>query len=371
MPSKYEAIPKYSSDNTLVLADTRVALPGLISSFGSKIRCIYMDPPYNNGDLYSHYNDSLSHEDWIDELEEVLVGFKKLLSVDGSLWISIDDGNMHYLKVLADKVFGYTNFLTTIVWNHRNTRENRNIFSCNHEYILVYCIDKKEFKKWRKKLPNPVDVSLRYKNPDNDPRGPWQSVSAHVQDGHAVASQFYRIVAPSGKNHTLPRGRCWAYSEDRMSKEIQANNIWFGKNGLGVPRIKSFPKLDSHLVTPDTLWLAKDVGTTDRAKKHLLSIMADRAVFDTPKPETLIKRILDIATAENDIVLDGFLGSGTTASTAHKMNRRYICIERNESAFSYSVARMNAVLAGENGGVSKDVAWKGGGSFSYGRAPNI
>lgn len=324
-----------------------------------------MDPPYNNGEIYSHYSDRRNFKDWIDDIENVLCVYKNILLPEGSLWISIDDKNMHYLKIIADKIFGYENYIATIIWQHRTTRENRSIFSNNHEYILVYSKNKKIFKQQRKKIESKIDLSKRYKNPDNDKRGPWQSVTAHVQDGHAVKSQYFEVIAPNGKIHTLPNGRCWVYNKEKMEKEIENNNIWFGKDGNGVPRIKMFPKEDSYLVTPETIWFGEDVGTTNSAKKHSLKLFKDQIVFDTPKPEQLIKRILDIATVENDLVLDTFLGSGTTCAVAHKMKRKYIGIEKEEKTIGYIIERLNKVIEGESGGISKDVHWKFGGHFSY------
>jgi len=285
---------------------------------------------------------------------------KPLLSKEGSMWISIDDSEMHYLKVLCDKIFGRNNFITTIIWQHRTTRENRKVFSNNHEYILVYAIEPVRFKATRNLLPATESILARYKNPDNDPRGVWQSVSVNVQAGHAVSSQFYEIVAPNGKKHYPPNGRCWIYNEERMRKEIEQNNIWFGNDGNGVPRRKKFLSEAVGGITPETLWLADEVGTTKKAKKHLLEMFPD-----TPKPEELIKRIFDIATNEGDLVIDTFLGSGTTAAVAHKMKRSYIGIEKENQIFEFVYQRLKKVVNGENGGISKLVAWNGGGGFDF------
>jgi adenine-specific DNA-methyltransferase len=357
-------VPERSISNRIIQGDCVSVLNILQNTLKNSVKCIYIDPPYNNGDIYSHYSDKRTHEEWINELEIVLTIFANILTLDGSIWISIDDRNMHYLKVLADKIFGFENFISTIIWQHRTTRENRNIFSNNHEYLLLYAKNKKEFKKIRNKIKSNSDVLARYKNPDNDRRGLWQSVSAHVQDGHAVSSQYYDLIAPNGKIHKLPNGRCWAYNKDKMLQEIKKNNIWFGINGNGVPRIKSFLKEDSKMVTPETLWLAQDVGTTDSAKKHSISLFRDKVVFDTPKPEQLIKRVLEISTREGDLVLDSFLGSGTTTSTAHKMNRSYIGIEKEAETINYVIERLKNVMKGESGGISPQVDWKGGGGFS-------
>lgn len=358
-----------NSENIVMHGDNRAALSVLHDEFKGKIRCIYIDPPYNNGESYSHYHDRRSHEQWIKEITETLTLLRPLLAEDGSIWMSIDDNEMHYLKIVADNIFGRTNFLATVVWQHRNTRENRSIFSKNHEYILVYAKNPREFKLKRNLLPSPPSISERYKNPDNDSRGLWQSISANVQAGHATKSQFYELSAPNGKKHLPPKGRCWVYNKVKMQKEIDANNIWFGKDGNAVPRIKKFLNSSKVGLTPETLWLGNDVGTNKSAKKHLLEILNQESLFDTPKPEELIYRILQIATNENDFVLDCYLGSGSTISTAHKINRKYIGIEIGEHIVEHVVSRLKKVIHGEQGGISKEVQWKGGGGFNFYRLP--
>ena len=281
------------------------------------------------------------------------------------MWISIDDSEMHYLKVAADRVFGRENFLSTIIWQQRTTRENRKAFSNNHEYLLVYAADYAAFRKNRNLLPPSDELLARYKNPDSDSRGPWQSISANVQDGHATDSQYYDLIAPNGLVHRPPRGRCWVYSLDRMKEEISAGNIWFGRDGNGVPRIKRFLR-DSRIgLTPETLWMARDVGTNEDAKKQQLELFRGGLVFDTPKPEPLIARILEIATNENDLVIDSYLGSGTTAAVAHKTNRRYIGIEIGYQAVTHCARRLKMVVDGEQTGVSRATNWLGGGGFDF------
>lgn len=363
-------IPEYSfgenkSGNLIIQGDNNIAINLLYEKYINKVKCIYIDPPYNNGEDYIHYNDNNSHKKWLNGIILTLKKLKPLLSTDGSLWMSIDEKEMHYLKVYADEVFGRQNFITTIVWQQRATRENRKVFSNNHEYILVYAKDPKAFKKARNLLPPTEEVLKRYKNPDNDDRGVWQSVSVNVQAGHAVDNQFYEVVAPNGKKHAPPPGRCWAYNETRMKKEIENNNIWFGNDGNGVPRIKKFLHAKHIGLTPETLWLADFAGTNKIAKKHLLQLFSDSPVFDTPKPEQLIKRIFEIATNENDLVLDCFLGSGTSTAVAQKMNRNYIGIEKGSHIKDIVVQRMKKVIEGEQGGISADILWKGGGGYEF------
>jgi len=354
-----------NSNNMIIQSNNGDALDMLSTELKGKVKCIYIDPPYNNGETYTHYNDDLKHEIWLKQITSTLSKLKQLLANDGSIWISIDDNEMHYLKVAADKVFGRENFITTIVWQQRTTRENRKVFSNNHEYILVYSVDPKAFKMSRNLLPLTDEVLGRYNNPDNDPRGVWQSVSANVQAGHATQGQFYVIKSPQGKEHNPPNGRCWVYNETRMKEELSKNNLWFGKNGMGVPRIKKFLKNSVNLgLTPETLWTAELSGTNLSAKKHMLELFPKKIVFDTPKPEQLIKRIFDISTKRGDLVLDAYLGSGTTAAVAHKMDRRYIGIEAGDH-IEFALQRLVKVIEGEAGGISRDLKWSGGDGFQF------
>lgn len=352
--------------NILIKGDNKAILPELVSIYGGKIKCIYIDPPYNNGDSYHYYNDNTTTSAWLKDMRSVLSWLKMLLKKDGSIWISIDDKEMAYLKVEADRIFGRENFASTIVWQQRKTRENRAIFSCNHEYVLVYAKDIKAFKKSRNLLPVGKDfIDSKYKNPDNDSRGPWQSISASVQAGHAVASQFYPIISPAGVEFNPPKGRCWAYNQEKMLREIAEHNIWFGLEGRNTPRIKKFLANAKIGLTPETLWSGDSYGTTDSAKKHLLSLFPEMEnVFDTPKPEELIKQIIEIASNEGEYVLDCYIGSGTTMATAHKLNRNYIGIEIGNQMVDLVVRRMNLVINGEGGGISPAVNWNGGGQFS-------
>lgn len=360
-----------TSKNAIIQGDNLDALELLCLRYEGKVDCVYIDPPYNNRERYNHYNDTQSSESWLADLVARAEKIKPLLHEDGSFWISIDDWQVHYLKVALDEIFGRENFISTIVWEQRTTRENRKVVSNNHEYILAYAANLCRFKKKRGLLDWDAKALARFKNPDDDPRGPWQSVSANVQAGHATKSQFYEIVAPNGKRHKPPQGRCWVYNKRRMIEEIRNNNIWFGKTGNGVPRIKRFLCDAKRGFTPHTLWKADEVGTNDHAKKHLLALFPRRKVFDTPKPESLIYRILKIATKPGDTVLDTYLGSGTTAAVAHKMSRNYIGIEQGNHASTLCVDRLKKVIDGESGGISTTVDWGGGGTFSFYKLNNL
>ena len=329
------------------------------------VKMAYIDPPYNNGERYNHYMDSAKHDEWLTTIENHIAIIRDMLSDDGSLWISIDDNEMHYLKVATDRIFGRNNFVSTIVWEHRTTRENRATFSYNNEFILVYARDASRFKESRNLLPVTDTLLGRYANPDCDSRGPWQSVSANVQAGHGTAAQFYEFTAPNGKRHYPPPGRCWTYTYERMMAEIANNNVWFGQDGNGVPRLKKFLSDRRPGLTPHTLWTAHEVGTTTQAKKHILRLLPGAEVFDTPKPESLLKRIMDIATDSGDTVLDSFLGSGTTAAVAHKLGRRYIGIDNGMQIMTHCIPRLQQVIQGECGGISREIGWVGGGEYRY------
>ena len=353
------------SGNILIQDDNLEALKALLPFYAGRVKCIYIDPPYNTGSAFEHYDDNLEHTQWLAMIWPRLELLRELLAEDGSIWVSIDNTEGAYLKVLLDEVFGRSNFVTTCVWQQRTTRENRKVFSEDHEYLHVYASEYSQFKSSRNQLELSDQIKARYKNPDNDPRGPWQSISANAQGGHGTKEQFYELTAPNGRVHTLPAGRCWILTEPRMNEQIVDNRVWFGKDGNGVPRIKKFLSEATNGLTPNTMWPAEVVGTNDSAKKHTLELFAGMGVFDTPKPEQLIERILRIATNPGDLVLDSFLGSGTTAAVAHKMGRRYIGIEMGEHAVTHCVPRLNKVVEGEQGGISKSVGWQGGGGFRF------
>ena len=343
-PTSQEATRKIIQGENLDVLDL------LTKDYIDKVKCIYIDPPYNNGENYTHYDDSV-HEEWIVEIKKRLRKLKPLLTLDGSIWISIDDSEVHHLKVAGDEIFERNNFVTTIIWQQRTTRENRKIFSNNHEYILVYAKNKSSFSKSINKLKGNGEQIARYKNPDNDKRGAWQSVSLNVQAGHAVKSQFYELVSPNGKIHNPPKGRCWVYNKKKMNDLVKDERIWFGLEGNGVPRLKKFLSESEIKLTPDTLWLGNDVGTNKEAKKHLIKLFPDKEVFDTPKPERLLKRIFEIATNENDLILDAYVGAGSTIAVAHKMKRQYIGIDKGDHIIDYVVERQRLVLQGKSLGI--------------------
>jgi adenine-specific DNA-methyltransferase len=347
---KHSSLPSDGLTRKIIQGENLNVLDFLMPNYKGKVKCIYIDPPYNNGENYTHYDDSV-HDEWLVEVKKRLRKLKQLLSSDGSIWISIDDAEVHYLKVASDEIFGRKNFVTTVIWQQRTTRENRKMFSNNHEYILVYAFNKTEFSKSLNKLEGNGEQIARYKNPDNDKKGPWQSITLNVQAGHAVKSQFYEIISPKGRIHNPPKGRCWVYNKEKMTSLIEEGRIWFGMEGNGVPRLKKHLSESTITITPDTLWLGNDVGTNKEAKKHLLKLFPNKEVFDTPKPERLIKRIFDIATNENDLILDAYVGAGASIAVAHKMKRQYIGIDNGEHIVDYVVERQRLVLEGKSLGI--------------------
>ena len=322
----------------LILGENLSSLNLIFPKRKSKVKCIYIDPPYNNGELYNHYDDRIS-EKWLLNLKKRIEIMHKFLKDNGSMWISIDDNEMHYLKVALDEVFGRKNFVTTVIWQQRISRENRKTFSNNHEYILVYAKNKKLFDRSANKLKVSDDILKRYKNPDRDHRGSWQSISINVQAGHAVKSQFYKIKSPSGKIFNPPKGRCWAYNEKKFKQLVKEKRIWFGLDGSSAPRYKKFLSESKLGTTPETIWFGREVGTNDEAKKEILNYGRSK-VFETPKPKKLIEKIFKISTNRGDLILDAYAGSGTSVVVANEMDLQFIAIDKGRHFLKFVLRRL-------------------------------
>lgn len=356
-------------DNMLIHGDNLLALKSLEQEYAGRIRCIYIDPPYNTGSAFEHYDDNLEHSTWLSLMKPRLELLRSLLSEDGSIWISIDDDEQAYLKVLCDEVFGRPHYVTTNIWQKRTSPDMRAAISDGHEYVIVYAKNKSVFKNSVNKLPLNDEQAAAYKNPDNDPNGPWTS-SDFTAQGYRP-NQMYTIVTPGGVSYTPPEGRCWKNVESVYLEQLAQGRMWFGVDGKGIPRRKTYLN-EREGVVPWTWWSNKEVGHNQEAKKEIITLFGAGNVFDTPKPERLIQRILQIATNPGDLVLDSFLGSGTTAAVAHKMGRRWIGIELGDHAYSHCYPRLKAVCDGEQGGISKTQGWQGGGGFKfYELAPSI
>lgn len=360
-------------DNRLIFGDNLLALKALEQDFTGKIKCIYIDPPYNTGSAFEHYDDGVEHSLWLSLIRARLEILKTLLRDDGAIWISIDDNEYAYLRVICDEIFGRANFVTTIIWEKRKSRENRRVFSFKHDYILVFAKIRSEFEDKRNPIPISQEVMDRYRNPDGDIRGPWQSVAITAQAGHGTKSQFYTITTPSGRKLDPPTGNCWRFTEPKLKELISDNRIYFGPTGNNVPRQKKFLRESEDAgLTPETIWYADEVGTNDTAKRHSNDIF-DGNGFDSPKPEELLARVLHIGSNPGDWVLDSFAGSGTAGAVAHKMGRRWIMVELGEHCHTHIIPRLKKVIDGvELGGVTEAVSWKGGGGYRYSRmAPSL
>ena len=351
-----------AGDNLLIQGDNLHALKALLPFYAGRVKCIFIDPPYNTQSAFEHYDDKLEHSQWLSMMYPRLVLLRELLADDGSIWITIDDNEAHYLKMLMDEIFGRLNFVASNVWQKRYSRENREAIGDAHDYVIVYAIDPNKFKIQRNLLHLGEKQKKLYKNPNKDPRGSWQSVSLLAQ-GYRP-NQMYEIIAPNGKKHIPPPGNCWKIIRSEYDKLVTDNRVYFGKDGNGVPRRMEFLENAKGLV-PWTWWPHEEVGHTDEAKKEMHALLGTDDVFLTPKPERLIKRVLEIATNSGDLVLDSFLGSGTTAAVAHKMGRCYIGIEMGEHARSHCIPRLQKVIEGEQGGISEAVNWQGGGGFRF------
>lgn len=367
-----EAVDEFSygdtaSSNMLIQGDNMEALKALLPYYAGQIKCIFIDPPYNTRSAFEHYDDNLEHSQWLSMMYPRLEFLRELLSEDGSIWITIDDNEAHYLKVILDEIFGRKNFIANIVWQKKYTLANDAIWlSDNHDHILLYAKNK---SIWRpNKLPRTEASNKTYKNPDNDPRGVWMSDNYTCnKSADERPNLYYEITNPFTKEKIWPkRTRVWGYDAKAHEENVKHNLVYWGVDGKNkVPRLKRFlNSLKSGGRVSETVWLHQDVGHTQDAKRECLSFNSDFP-FSTPKPEKLIRRILHLATNVNDLVLDSFLGSGTTAAVAHKMGRRYIGIEMGDHAMTHCQPRLKKVIDGEQGGISQSVNWSGGGGFRF------
>jgi adenine-specific DNA-methyltransferase len=357
-------------DNRLIFGDNLLGLKALEQEFSGKVRCIYIDPPYNTGSAFAQYEDGVEHSLWLSLMRDRLEVLRRLLTNDGSIWINLDDNEAHYCKVLCDELFGRPNFVATVIWQKRTSPDFRTPLGAGHDYILVFAKDSELFRKSANKSPKSDAQVAQFKNPDKDPRGPWVSTDFTAQ-GYRP-NQMYAIETPGGKVYTPPKGTCWKNIESVYKELVAEGRIWFGKDQTAMPRRKTYLS-ETEGNTPWTWWTNEEVGHTQESKKESIALFGEGNAFDTPKPERLIKRIVEIATNPGEWVLDSFAGSGTTGAVAHKMGRRWIMVELGEHCHTHIIPRLKKVIEGrDEGGITRAVGWKGGGGFRYQRlAPSL
>lgn len=349
--------------NVLAIGDGLDVLDALVAGttlFNGGIRLVYIDPPFNTQVNFRQYRDTMDRSMWLSMMRDRLIALRPLLAEDASIWVHLDDTEVHRARAIMDEIFGVNAFVASVVWQKKATRDSRAAFSTNHDTIIVYAPSGP--KKWKTSRNLLVKDNAHLLNRDNDPRGPWAD-APFTAPGYRSAQQ-YDIVTPTGQVLRPPRGRSWYATEPTYRDLLADGRIWFPKGGDGSPRLKLFAHQLRGLV-PFTVWGTSDTGTNDDAKRHLMALFPDQEVFDTPKPESLLERIIHIATNPGELVVDIFGGSGTTAAVAHKMRRRWIVAERNaQTVLDFLFPRLQHVINGTDpGGITESASWVGGGSF--------
>lgn len=379
-------------DNRLIFGDNLLALKALEQEFTGKIKCIFIDPPYNTGSAFSHYDDGVEHSIWLSLMRDRLELLRKMLSEDGAIWITIDDNECHYLKILCDEVFGRQNFVANVIWEKKSSSQsNAQWLSDSHDHVLVFARNKEIWRPAR--LPRTEEQNAIYKHSDEFDgidangkiygRGPWfpgdftislttgQRGKQFAKTG--VSANLYPITTPSGREVMPAKGRCWAYTKDSFERLKAEKRVHFGKDGSSKPTIKRFlSEIEDQGVVCPTIWHYSDVGE-NRIAAVEVKAFNEANPFSAPKPELLLKRILELSTTAGDWVLDSFAGSGTTGAVAHKMGRRWIMVELGEHCHTHIIPRLKKVIDGaDSGGVTDAAGWKGGGGFRYYRlAPSL
>ncbi|MEZ9318634.1 site-specific DNA-methyltransferase, partial [Vibrio lentus] len=363
-PCREESVGFDTTQNLFIEGDNLDALKLLQETYLNKVKLIYIDPPYNTGKDFVYEDDFAEdidsyvlrsnqiddegnrllanseangrfHSDWLSMMYPRLTLARNLLTDDGVIFISIDDNEQATLKRLCDEVFGAQNFVTSVIWEKRYSPQNAvKWFSESHDFILVYAKNKLNWEP--KLLERSQAMNARYRNLDNDSRGVWKPENSTAQAGHGTDSQFYIFTAPNGKQHTLPNGRCWVYTEEVFNKMVEDDRVWFGADGNNVPAIKRFLSEVKQGTACQTIWKYGDVGHNQEGKKEVNKLFPEAAVFDTPKPVRLIERILHLSTEKDSIVLDFFSGSATTAHAVMQKNaedggrRKFIMVQLPE-----------------------------------------
>jgi len=359
-------------DNRLIFGDNLLALKALEQEFVGRIKCVYIDPPYNTGSAFEHYDDGIEHSLWLTMMRDRLELLWRLLSRDGTIWITIDDNEGHYLKVMCDEMFGRKSFVASVIWENFYGRSNAAAISPSHNYLLVYSPLGLEWKNVRRLLPRDEKSSGKYKNPDDDPRGPWRLGPIFAAE-ERHEGLMYTITTPSGRKVSPPKGSHWRMVEEDFWRMVEEGRITFGASGNNIPAVKLYLNEVQGGLVPRSIWPHTEVGHTQDAKREIQALFRDTIPFDTPKPEGLLSRVVEISTNPGDWVLDSFAGSGTTGAVAHKMGRSWIMVELGEHCHTHIIPRLKKVIDGEDtGGVTEATGWKGGGGFRYYRlAPSL
>lgn len=357
------------ADNLIFTGDSLDVLrilnevPEYARHYRGKVKLIYIDPPFNTGQTFTHYDDWMEHSTWLSFMRDRLLAIKDLLAPTGSVWVHLDDAEVHRMRCLMDEVFGPENFVATVVWQKAHSRKNdARLISTAHDTLVVYA-KSLSMLGFNRQAPDAVTLG-RYANPDNDPRGPWLSVP--LQGPNVRPNLTYPVVSPAtGKTHMPPEGNCWRRTREEVERMIASGEIYFGRDGNAVPRIKSFLAESDPRIVPWTWWTRDEVGDNQAARTEARALAGGRDTFATPKPERLLERVLHIGSDPGDIVLDCFSGSGTTVAVAHKMGRRWVTAEiLPETVAAFASPRLQKVVAGDDpGGITKSVCWAGGGGF--------
>lgn len=364
------------NDNLLIQGDNLLALKALEQQYAGKVKCVFIDPPYNTGSAFTHYDDGVEHSLWLTLMRDRLDVIRTLLSEDGSLWITIDDHEAHYLKVLCDEVFGRQNFVANVVWQKKYAVANdHKTIAPMHDHLLVY----RKAEDWQRNLiprTEEKDRQYRFKDEKGIFRTSDYTCNKSIEERPNL---YYSILNPNTCEEIFPKKTAvWRYSKDRHEENVREGLVYWGKDGKGkIPAYKRYKHLlKNDGVVPQTLWLHEYASHTDAARKEIRAIFDSQSLMDdfiTPKPEGLIQRVLEIATNQGDLVLDSFAGSGTTGAVAHKMGRRWIMVELGEHCKTHIVPRLKKVIDGiDQGGISKSVNWQGGGGYRFYRlAPSL
>ena len=372
-------------DNRLIFGDNLLALKALEQEFAGKVKCIFIDPPYNTGSAFAQYDDGIEHSIWLGLIRDRLEIIRRLLCEDGSLWITIDDNEAHYLKVLGDEVFGRNCFVADISWQKRDGPPNDRKIGSIHDHVLVWAKSRPGSSKKTAAeeafnlMPRTEKADAQYQTftePGGlDPRGPFRKIdtTANGKGGRYVESLFYAIKNPFTGQEVWPReGTCWRHSKEEMERLQRDKRLFWGVKGTATTPMRKLFKFEAKQgMTAPSIWA--DCGLNQHASAHMESLFGEKAFFETPKPEELLSRIIHISTNPGELVLDSFAGSGTTGAVAHKMGRRWIMVELGEHCHTHIIPRLKKVIDGNDaGGVSDVTGWKGGGGFRYYRlAPSL